>query len=108
MTTTPGRGQTRWQVYILRCADGTLYTGIARDAERRAAEHNAGAKRGAKYTRTRRPVTVVYMENAAGRGAACRREHEIKSLPHSAKLDLIGAAAAARAARKRRARRRYP
>ena len=100
--------QTPWSVYILRCADGTLYTGVARYVERRVNEHNSGTTRCAKYTRPRRPVTLVYSERASGRSAACRREHAIKTLPRSAKLDLIATATAARVSRKRPAPRRCP
>lgn len=67
-----------WTVYIVRCADQTLYTGIARDVASRVAEHNAG--RGAKYTRGRVPVELVYTEHAESRSAAQRREREIKRL----------------------------
>lgn len=63
-------------VYILRCADGTLYTGWTTDLERRLAEHNAG--RGAAYTRGRRPVALVYQEPQPDRASAMRREAEIK------------------------------
>jgi putative endonuclease len=76
----------RWFVYVLRCADGSLYTGIARDLARRVAEHNAG--RGAKYTRGRRPVAVVHREVRMSRGAALRREHEIKRLSRAGKKAL--------------------
>ncbi|WP_303909335.1 GIY-YIG nuclease family protein [Thiohalomonas denitrificans] len=82
-----------WHVYIICCADGTLYTGVARDVERRLAEHNGGP-RGARYTRGRRPVKLVYREAAADRAAACRREASIKSLSRSQKEALIRAAAA--------------
>jgi putative endonuclease len=75
-----------WHVYIVRCADRTLYTGVAKDPKARIAEHNAG--RGAKYTRARLPVKLVYREPAADRGAALRREHEIKRLPRDAKRAL--------------------
>ena len=75
-----------WHVYIVRCADRTLYTGVAKDPKARIAEHNAG--RGAKYTRSRLPVKLVYREPAADRGAALRREHEIKRLPRAAKRAL--------------------
>ena len=77
-----------WQVYILRCADGTLYTGSTNDVEKRLAAHNAG--RGAKYTRTRRPCALVYVEEAADKGAALRREAAIKRLTRTQKLRLIG------------------
>lgn len=80
----------RWCVYIVRCADGTLYTGVARDLESRIGEHNAG--RGAKYTRGRLPVELVYAEARADRGAAQRREHAIKRLPRAAKRALVDAA----------------
>jgi predicted GIY-YIG superfamily endonuclease len=63
-----------------------LYTGVAKDVGARVAVHNAG--RGAKYTRTRLPVKVVYEEPAADRSAALRREHAIKRLPRAAKLEL--------------------
>lgn len=75
-----------WTVYIVRCADRTLYTGIARDLPARLDEHNAG--RGAKYTRGRLPVELVYTESAPDRGTAQRREHEIKRLPTVAKRAL--------------------
>jgi putative endonuclease len=62
-------------VYIVRCADGTLYTGYTRDVERRIAAHNRG--RGAKYTSGRRPVVLVYHERFRSLGAALRREHAL-------------------------------
>lgn len=64
-------------VYILQCADDTLYTGIATDINRRLNEHNTSDK-GAKYTRSRRPVTLVYSEGFPDRSSASRREYEIK------------------------------
>ena len=73
--------------YILRCADGTLYTGWTNDLEKRLAAHNAGT--GAKYTRPRRPVTLVYHEVFETKEAAMRREWEIKHLSRSQKLRLI-------------------
>ena len=73
-------------VYILHCADGTLYTGWTTDIEARAHAHNSG--KGAKYTRARRPVEVLYTETAADRSAAQRRELEIKRLTRAKKLDL--------------------
>ena len=69
-------GTSPWCVYIVRCADGTLYTGIARDVQARTQAHNAG--RGARYTRTRRPVELVHWEPAIDRSQALRREHEIR------------------------------
>jgi putative endonuclease len=74
-------------VYILRCADDTYYTGWTTDLARRVASHNAG--RGSRYTRTRRPVVLVYQEEAADRSAAKRREIELKRLDRPAKERLI-------------------
>ena len=77
-----------WFVYVLHCADGTLYTGITTDTTRRVQEHNAGAPRGARYTRSRRPVTLAYRESLPSRSAAAQREWAIKQLDHSRKLAL--------------------
>ena len=76
-----------WSVYILRCADGTLYTGIAPDVEKRLALHNAG--KGAKYTRGRGPVELVYQEQWEDRASASKREYAIKQLSRTEKLRLI-------------------
>lgn len=84
-----------WRVYIVRCADGSLYTGIAIDLERRIAEHNADSGLGASYTRSRRPVTLVYEEAAADRSAASKREYRIKQLSRMEKLALIDGSGAA-------------
>jgi len=83
-----GGPQPAWWVYILRCGDGTLYTGIATDVEERHAKHQAG--KGAKYTRGRGPLVVVYRELLGSKGEASRRELAIKKLPRSAKQLLIG------------------
>jgi len=77
-----------WRVYILNCADNTLYTGITTDIERRVNEHNKSNK-GARYTRTRRPVTLVYQEACKSRSDASRREYAIKQLNRTEKLKLI-------------------
>ena len=77
-----------WFVYILSCCDNTLYTGITTDLERRIHEHNEGSK-GAKYTRARRPVKLVYSEPAIDRSMATRREMELKSLPIEKKRLLV-------------------
>ncbi|MDO6422334.1 GIY-YIG nuclease family protein [Saccharophagus degradans] len=82
------KSPTHWQVYILQCADGSYYTGVTVDIARRVHEHNH-AKLGAKYTRARRPVKVVYSEACIDRSAACKREAAIKKLPRSAKVALI-------------------
>lgn len=78
-----------WHVYIVRCVDDTLYTGIATDVPRRVAEHNGAGRAGARYTRARRPVVLVYQESAAGRSEAARREYQIKQLPRRDKLALL-------------------
>ena len=74
-------------VYVLECADGTLYTGYTTDVERRIAEHDAGE--GAKYTRGRTPVEVVLTEGFDTRAAALRREYEVKALSRREKERLI-------------------
>lgn len=74
-------------MYILECSDGSFYTGITTDLARRVAAHNAG--RGARYTRSRRPVRVIYAESAGDRAAATRRERAIKRLPRAAKEALV-------------------
>ena len=72
--------------YILRCADGTLYTGWTNDLEKRLKAHNSGS--GSKYTRARRPVTLLYYEEYADRIEAMRREYAIKQLTRAEKLAL--------------------
>jgi putative endonuclease len=79
---------SKWKVYVLKCADDTLYTGVATDLSRRVEEHNSSSK-GAKYTRVRRPVKLVYYENCADRVDATRREAAIKKLSRKEKLALI-------------------
>ena len=76
-----------WYVYMLRCGDGSLYTGSTTDVERRLREHQGGT--GARYTRSRPPVTLAYTEAVADRSAAQRREAAIKKLPRAQKLKLI-------------------
>ncbi len=75
-----------WLCYLLKCADDTLYCGITNDIDKRLAVHNAGE--GAKYTRSRLPVKLVYSEACADRSVASKREREIKALPRTAKLAL--------------------
>lgn len=77
-----------WCCYLLQCADGTLYCGISNDIDKRLAVHNAGE--GAKYTRSRLPVKLLYSEACADRSVASKREREIKALPRAAKLALCG------------------
>jgi putative endonuclease len=73
-----------WWVYLLRCSDDTYYTGITSDIERRVGEHNESS-RGARYTRARRPVVLVYRESCESRSAAARREWEIRKLSRADK-----------------------
>ena len=76
-----------WTVYILRCADGTLYTGITNDLERRISEHQSG--QGAKYTKGRGPFEIVFNEPHRNRADASRREVEVKSMNRVQKLKLV-------------------
>ncbi len=76
-----------WQVYLLRCRDGSLYAGATVDIDRRLLAHQSG--KGAAYTRSRRPVELVYAEPADDRSAALRREAALKRLPRHAKLELV-------------------
>ena len=78
----------RWKVYIVECADGTYYTGITTDIERRILEHNYSFK-SAKYTRSRRPVRLVYEESHADRSLASKREYQIKKMKRKDKVSLI-------------------
>jgi len=80
---------SNWYVYILECADQTLYTGVTTDPDRRLKEHNQSNRLGAKYTRVRRPVELVYQERSDNRSLACQREAAIKKLSRKAKLKLI-------------------
>ena len=81
-----------WFIYMLRCADGSLYTGITTDVVRRVAEHNGDGAPGARYTRSRRPVELVYIEAVASRSEATRRETAIKRLDRVRKLALCDSA----------------
>ncbi|MFA7346144.1 MAG: GIY-YIG nuclease family protein [Desulfurivibrionaceae bacterium] len=77
-----------WFVYLVRCRDATLYCGIAKNLEKRLAEHNSTDK-GAKYTRGRRPVQLVYAEEVSSRAQATQREGQIKRLTRTEKMTLI-------------------
>jgi predicted GIY-YIG superfamily endonuclease len=79
---TPG-----WYVYILRCSDGTLYTGVTTDVQRRCRQHNAGTA--SRYTRSRRPTRLVYQEEQPDRSTALKREAAIKALSRKQKEALI-------------------
>ena len=76
-----------WKLYILRCGDGSLYTGITTDVDKRLEAHRAG--KGAKYTRGRGPLELVYREDCGDHSAALRRELEIKALSREEKLTMI-------------------
>ncbi len=80
-----------WIVYIVRCSDETLYTGITKDVDRRIGEHNGRYLRGARYTRARRPVILVYLEILKSRSEAAKREFEIKRLNREGKEELVSA-----------------
>lgn len=82
----PGAAR-RWFVYMVECCDGTLYTGVTTDLKRRVAEHN-GSPRGARYTRTRRPVKLIASWAVANRSAALREEVRIKRLTRAQKLKI--------------------
>jgi len=82
------QSSSTFYVYILKCADGSFYCGIARDLEKRLKEHNGIIKGGAVYTKTRRPVFLKYYEKLEGRGNALKREYEIKKLSHTEKSNL--------------------
>lgn len=79
--------EKKWYVYILRCSDDTLYTGITNTPERRIVAHNQGTA--SKYTRSRRPVKMVYREEVPAKGDALRRELAIKAMTRQQKLALI-------------------
>ncbi len=79
-----------WHVYVLRCADGTLYTGVTRDLQKRLSQHNGALAGGPKYTRGRRPVQLMWSDTAADRSAAQQQEAAIKKLSRVEKLRLIG------------------
>ena len=84
--------ESTWHVYIVRCIDDSLYTGVAVDVAARIATHNSG--KGARYTRSRTPVTLVYSEAVIDRSVAQQREYAIKQLSRSEKLELIESARA--------------
>ena len=79
-----------WQVYLVRCADDSLYAGIATDVRRRVQQHNGELSGGARYTRGRRPVQLVWQDACASRSEALQREAEIKNLTRLEKIALIG------------------
>jgi len=82
------KNNTTWHVYMVCCSDGTLYTGITNDLEKRIEAHNSG-KAGARYTRSRRPVTLVYSEQAGSKSEAASLEYRIKKLGRLKKKELV-------------------
>jgi len=84
--------ESAWHVYMLRCADQTLYTGVTKDLQARLTQHNRG--KASRYTRARLPVAIVYAEPANDHGAALRREIQIKKLARAEKEKLIAASGA--------------
>lgn len=78
-----------WFVYMLRCADNSLYCGVTTDVQRRVQEHNLSNKLAAKYTRVRRPLTLAYSESCQNKKAAYQREYAIKQLSKTQKEKLI-------------------
>ena len=78
-----------WFVYMLRCADDSIYSGITKDLQRRLDEHNGLSKNGAKYTRARRPVSLIHQEQYENRSQASQREHELKAFSRQQKLALV-------------------
>ena len=78
-----------WYVYIVRCSDDSLYTGITTDLERRINEHNSDNQSAAAYTRSRRPVKLIYQENHPTRSSAAKREYEIKQLSKNGKEAIL-------------------
>lgn len=83
----PKKSGDKWFVYLVRCRDGSLYTGIAKDVARRCEQHNAGTA--SRYTRSRRPVALVYQETRASQSLALKREAAIKAMSRLEKESLI-------------------
>ncbi|HJN11720.1 MAG TPA: GIY-YIG nuclease family protein [Pirellulaceae bacterium] len=87
MSNVRNQSADAWHVYILRCGDGSLYTGIAKDLDRRLTQHNAGTA--SRYTRSRLPATLAYQERQPSQSTALKRELAIKALSRKAKEALI-------------------
>src|SRR6187397_1066888 len=85
----PGDGASgqQWYVYIVQCVDGSFYTGITKDVKRRCQQHNAGTA--SKYTRSRRPIKLIYQEVHPSQSSALKREAAIKAMTRSEKLTMI-------------------
>jgi predicted GIY-YIG superfamily endonuclease len=81
------RGRKDWTVYVLRCGDGSLYTGIAKDVQARVKQHSEG--RGAIYTRTRLPVKLIYQQDGLTHSKALIREAHIKAMPRAKKEEIV-------------------
>lgn len=83
----PGKRKAPWTLYVAECADGSYYTGIAKDVEKRIEAHNTG--KGAKYTSTHGPVKLLFQEPQASYSAALRREYQVKTLPKKRKVQFV-------------------
>jgi putative endonuclease len=81
-----------WHVYMLRCSDNTLYTGVTLNPEKRLDEHNTCNKKGAKYTRSRRPVVLAYLDSHLSKSQAYQREYQLKRLTKNHKEALVAQA----------------
>ena len=100
LASKPDTGPADWSVYILRCADGSFYTGVTNDVEARVGKHNS--RKGAAYTRTRVPVELLYREDSLTRSQALVREAAIKRMPRPQKERLVSANDAAPRSKARR------
>ena len=87
LTKAKMKDYSRWYLYILKCCDGSLYTGIAKDLRQRVQAHNGGTA--SRYTRSRLPVSVIYQERCRGRSSALRKEYAIKQLSRKDKEDYV-------------------
>ncbi len=87
LSKTKKKDYSRWYLYILRCCDGSLYTGITRDLQQRVQAHNGGTA--SRYTRTRLPVAIIYQEVCRGHSSALRKEYAIKQLSRKEKEEYI-------------------
>ncbi len=88
----PAQSTATWYVYMLRCADGSIYTGISTDVIRRVREHHRGGRLGARYTRARLPVVLIYTEKSTDRSSASKREAILRRLDRRSKLALCAGA----------------
>jgi len=83
------RIETAWYLYLIKCGDGSIYTGITTNVERRFEEHSSSGKKAARYLRGRGPLKLVFKEQVGDKGSALKLEYRIKQLPRSQKQELI-------------------